>query len=86
MPGKLYNGNDINSIPRPIKSDLKSREMIREPEHPFRWSFMKILREYSTLKEFYPEINPYTECYKVRDNTWALYNDTFDGAGAVWMY
>ncbi len=86
MPGKLYNGNDINSIPRPIKSDLKSRERIFEPEHPFRWSFMKILREYSTLKEFYPEINPYTECYKVRDNTWALYNDTFDGAGAVWMY
>lgn len=86
MPGKLYNGDAINSIPRQIKSDLKSKRIIFEPEHPVRWSFMKILREYSTLKEFYPDINPYTECYKVRDNTWALYNDSFDGAGDVWMY
>lgn len=86
MPGKLFNGNDINSIPRPIHTNIKSRRIIEEPEHPFRWSFMKILREYSTLREFYPEINPYTECYKVRDNTWALYNDSFDGAGDVWMY
>ena len=86
MPGKYYNGDDIHSIPRPIHSDLKSKRIIWEPEHPFRWSFMKVLREYSTLKEFYPEINPYTEVYKVRDNTWALYNDSFDGAGDVWMY
>ncbi len=86
MPGRLENGNDINSIPRPIHTNIKSRKRIYEAEHPVRWSFMKILREYSTLREFYPEINPYTECYKVRDNTWALYNDSFDGVGDVWMY
>lgn len=86
MPGKYYNGTDINSIPRPIHTNIKSKRIIHEPEHPVRWSFMKILREYSTLREFYPEINPYTEAYKVRDNTWALYNDSFDGAGDVWMY
>lgn len=86
MPGRLVNGDDINSIPRPINTDIKSQRIIFEPEHPVRWSFMKILREYSTLREFYPDINPYTECYKVRDNTWALYNDSFDGAGDVWMY
>ena len=86
MPGKLVNGTEINSIPRPIHSDLKSKRIIWEPEHPVRWSFMKVLREYSTLKQFYPDINPYTEVYKVRDNTYALYNDSFDGAGDVWMY
>ncbi len=86
MPGKYYNENDINSIPRPINTDIKSKRRIFEAEHPVRWSFMKILREFSTLREFYPEINPYTEAYKVRDNTWALYNDSFDGAGDVWMY
>jgi glyoxylase-like metal-dependent hydrolase (beta-lactamase superfamily II) len=86
MPGKLTNGTDINSIPRPINTNIKSRKIIFEPEHPVRWSFLKVLREYSTLREFYPEINPYTECYKVRDNTWALYNDSFDGVGDVWMY
>ena len=85
MPGRLVNGTDINSIPRPIHTNIKSKRIIEEAEHPVRWSFMKILREYSTLREFYPEINPYTEAYKVRDNTWALYNDSFDGAGDVWM-
>ena len=47
---------------------------------------MKILREYSTIREYYFDINPYTEAYKVRDNVWALYNDSFDGVGDVWMY
>ncbi|MDR1793832.1 MAG: MBL fold metallo-hydrolase [Erysipelotrichaceae bacterium] len=86
MPGPLTNSKAINGIPRPIKSDLKSKRIIFEPEHVVRWSFLKVLREFSTLKEFYPEINPYTECYKVRDNTWALFNESFDGAGDVWMY
>ncbi len=86
MPGNLKNSNAINGIPRPIKSDLKDKRIIWEPEHVVRWSFLKVLREYSTLKEFYPDINPYTECYKVRENTWALYNDSFDGVGDVWMY
>lgn len=86
MPGRYVNGDDINSIPRPIHTDIKSKRIIFEAEHPVRWSFMKILREYSTLREFYPEIDPYTEAYKVRDNIWALYNDSFDGAGDVWMY
>lgn len=86
MPGSLKKTTLYYGIPRPIKSDLKSQRIVWEAEHPVRWSFLKVLREYSTLKEFYPEINPYTECYKVRDNTWALYNDSFDGAGDVWMY
>lgn len=86
MPGSFKKGTAINAVPRPIQSDLKSERIVWEPEKPVRWSFMKVLRETSSLKEFYPEINPYTECYKVRDNTWALYNDSFDGAGDVWMY
>ncbi|MBE6103921.1 MAG: MBL fold metallo-hydrolase [Erysipelotrichaceae bacterium] len=86
MPGSFKKGNALNTVPAPIKSDLKSRRIIWEAERPIRWSFMKVLREYSTLKQFYPEVNPYTEVYQVRDNVWALYNDSFDGAGDVWMY
>ena len=87
MPGSFKKPEGaINAIPRPIKSELKSERIVWESEKPVRWSFMKILRETSTLKEFYPEINPYTECYKIRNNTWALYNDSFDGMGDVWMY
>lgn len=86
MPGSFKKNNSLGGTPRPIYSDLKSHRIVWETEHPVRWSFMKILREYSTLKQFYPEINPYTEVYKVRDNMYALYNDSFDGAGDVWMY
>ncbi|MGN1054191.1 MAG: MBL fold metallo-hydrolase [Erysipelotrichaceae bacterium] len=86
MPGSFKKNEALGAVPRPIKSDLKSKRIVWETEHPVRWSFMKILREYSTLKQFYPEINPYTEVYQVRDNVYALYNDSFDGAGDVWMY
>lgn len=86
MPGSLKKNNALGAIPRHIHSELKSQRIVWEKEHPVRWSFMKILREYSTLKQFYPEINPYTEVYQVRDNVYALYNDSFDGAGDVWMY
>ena len=83
MPPKPNNGVKPN---RYIYSELKSKRKTWEEEHPIRWSFMKILREFSTLKEFYPEITPYHEAYKVRDNTWAVYTESFDGAGDPWMY
>ena len=51
---------------RYIKSELKSHRLLWEEERPIRWPYMKILREYSTLKEFYPEINPYVEAYRMR--------------------
>ena len=73
-------------LPREIHSDLKSERIVWEIEHPIRWSFMKILREYSTLKEFYPEIDPYVEAYKFRDNLYCLFSDSLDGAGDPWMY
>ena len=71
---------------RPIKSELKTKRKVLEVEKPVRWSFMKILREYSTLKQFYPEINPYVEVYKFRDNMYCLYSESLDGAGDPWMY
>ena len=80
MPG----GSPIPN--RYIKSDLKSHRMWWEEERPIRWPYMKILREYSTLKEFYPEINPYVEAYKMRENVWALFQESMDGAGDLWMY
>ncbi len=72
--------------PRPIKSDLKSKRIIWEEEKPIRWSYMKILRETSNLKQFYPEIDPYAEVYKMRDNLYCIFTDSFDGAGDPWMY
>jgi len=72
--------------PRPIKSELKSKRIVFEEERPIRWSYMKILREYSTLKQFYPDINPYAEVYQMRDNTYAIFTESFDGAGDPWMF
>lgn len=80
MPGGSLKPN------RPIRSDLKSHRILWEEEKPIRWPFMKILRETSSLKEFYPEINPYVEAYKVRPNVWALFEESMDGAGDLWMY
>lgn len=75
----------LGNPPRPIQSNLKSRKIIWEIEKPIRWSFMKILREHSALKKEYP-VNPYAEVYQFRENMWAIYTDTFDGAGDPWMY
>ena len=55
MPGSFKKGTAINAVPRHIQSDLKSERIVWEPEKPVRWSFMKVLRETSSLKEFYPE-------------------------------
>lgn len=71
---------------RPINSELKSHKLVYEIEKPIRWSFMKILREYSTLKQFYPDINPYAEVYKFRDNLYCIYTESLDGAGDPWIY
>ncbi|MDL2224832.1 MBL fold metallo-hydrolase [Eubacteriales bacterium OttesenSCG-928-M02] len=71
--------------PRPIKSNLKSRKILSEEEKPIRWSFMKVLREYSTLKREYA-INPYAEVYPFRDNLYCIYTESLDGAGDPWMY
>ncbi len=70
---------------RYIKSNLKSKKIVWEEEKPIRWSYMKILREFSTLKKEY-SINPYAEVYKMRDNMWAIFTETLDGAGDPWMY
>lgn len=72
--------------PRPIKSDLKSHRIKWEEEKPIRWSYLKLLREHSDLKEFYPDIDPYAEAYKMRDNMWAIFSESLDGGGDPWMY
>lgn len=73
---------------RPIKSDLKSYRIVPErKEKPSKWAFTKVLREFSTLKEFYPEINPYVEAYKFRDNLYCLYSESLLAGGAdMWGY
>ena len=52
-------------------------------EDPIRWPYYKILREFSTLKQFYPEIDPYAEVYQMRDNVYACFSESLDGAGDV---
>ena len=71
--------------PRPVKSNLKSKRIIWEEEKPTRWSFMKVLRAYSTLKREYP-VNPYAEVYPFRDNLYCIFTESLDGAGDPWMY
>ncbi|NTW96486.1 MAG: MBL fold metallo-hydrolase [Erysipelotrichaceae bacterium] len=72
--------------PREIKSNLKTKKLVWEEEKPIRWSYLKILREHSDLKQEFPELNPYVESYKMRDNLFCLYTESLDGAGDPWMY
>ena len=77
----------MNLKPRPIKNDIPVVMHKPENEKPSRWSFMKILREYSTLKEYYPEIDPYAEAYKFRDNTYCIFlQSVMGGCGDMWVY
>ncbi len=71
--------------PRPIKSNLKSRRIVQEEEKPIRWSFTKILREFSTLKREYP-VNPYAEVYPFRDNLYCIFTEHCGGGGDPWSY
>lgn len=76
----------MNLDPRPIKSELKSHRIHPEGEKPSRHSFLKVLRE-GTLREFYPEVNPYAEVYKFRDNMWAIFTEgLMQGVGDMWNY
>ncbi len=48
---------------------------------------MKILREFSTLKEFYPEIDPYAEVYRFRKNLYAIFSlGLTTGCADTWNY
>ncbi len=69
----------------PIKSNLKSRKIIEEPLKNLRWPYMKVLRETSNMRREY-NINPYAEVYQYRDNLYAIYTESFDGAGDPWMF
>jgi glyoxylase-like metal-dependent hydrolase (beta-lactamase superfamily II) len=73
--------------PRPIAGSVSVHNFQPEHEKSSRWSFMKVLREHSDLKEYYPDVNPFVECYKVRPNTYALFSPSImPGCGDVWSY
>ena len=57
------------------KKQEEEEQFNPEKEKPSRWSFLKILREHSDLRLFYPEINPNAEVYKMRDNLYCIYYD-----------
>ena len=77
----------MNLDPRPIVGSVAIHNFKPEHEQVSRWSFMKVLREHSDLKEYYPESNPYVECYKVRPNTYAIFSPSImPGCGDVWSY
>lgn len=70
----------------PIHSPLKCRRIkMKEPIDERCWAFMKQLREHHKGKKVY-DINPYAEVYPVRENVYAILNESLDGAGDVWMY
>lgn len=76
---------DLN--PRPIANDLGIVNPRPEKEKPSRWTFMKVLREHSDLKETYPDIDPFVEAYRWKDNTWCIFNPSImNGCGDVWSY
>lgn len=70
----------------PIPSQLKCRRIkMREPIDERCWAFMKQLRTHHKGKKIYA-INPYAEVYPIRENVYAILNESLDGAGDVWMY
>ena len=76
----------MNLDPRPIRSELKSHRIHPEPEKPSRWSFLKVLRE-SNFREFYPEIDPYAEVYRFRDNLYCIFTEgLMKNCGDMWHY
>ena len=78
-------GGKMMQDPRPINTNIKTKLINPEKEKPSRWSFLKILREHSDLRLFYPEINPNAEVYKMRDNLYCIYYDGIH-CGEMWCY
>ncbi len=65
---------------------IKSRRIkSKEPVDERCAAFMKQLREHHRGKQIYA-VNPYAEVYPVRENTYAIYAESLDGGGDVWMY
>lgn len=76
---------DLN--PRPIDNTLGIVNPKPEKEKPSRWSFMKVLREHSDLKELYPDIDPYVEGYRWNFNTLCIFSPSImEACGDVWSY
>ncbi|MBR5048253.1 MAG: MBL fold metallo-hydrolase [Erysipelotrichaceae bacterium] len=77
----------MNLNPREIKGAVELHNRHPEKEKVSRWSFLKVLREHSDLLEFYPEINPYAECYKFRENTYCIFvPSAMASLGDMWNY
>ena len=77
----------MNLNPREIKGAVELHNRKPEKEKVSRWSFLKVLREHSDLLEFYPEINPYAECYKFRENTYCIFvPSALASLGDMWNY
>lgn len=71
---------------RPVRSELKIHNLNPEKERPDRWPYLQILRETSNIREFYPEIDPYHEAYRYRDNMWAIFTESTGPSGDPWMF
>ena len=77
----------MNLNPREIKGAIELHNSKPEKEKPSRWTFMKVLREHSDLLEYYPEINPYAEAYRFRENTYCIFiPSVMEGVGDMWNY
>ncbi|MDR1540566.1 MAG: MBL fold metallo-hydrolase [Clostridiales bacterium] len=74
--------NQITSV----KSRLKSKELnCKDKSDPRSAAYIKMLRE-SNKTLIMHDVNPYAEVYQFRENLYAIYTDSADGAGAPWMF
>lgn len=70
----------------PIRNELKCKRLVmRERVDERCWAFMKQLREHHKGRKIY-DVNPYAEVYPVRENVYAILNESLDGMGDVWLY
>lgn len=72
---------------RPIPNTLMRtiRTKSREPVDERCWAFMRELRQHYRGRAYWP-IDPFAEVYPIRDNTYAILNESLDGMGDVWLY
>lgn len=72
---------------RPIPNTLTRsiRTQSREPVDERCWAFMKELRQHYKGRACYP-VDPFAEVYPIRSNTYAIFNESLDGMGDVWLY
>ena len=72
---------------RPIPGTLipSIRRSSRESVDERCWAFMKEIRQHYKGR-FCSSVDPWAEVYPLNENSYAIYNESLDGMGDVWLY